>query len=96
MQSKTVAPTPSQWVDGLAAASQQTALSAAKVAVLGDTVAAAGASFTDTARWECTSSRCAAVVGNLLVFRDGNHLSATFARWLAPVLDANLGVVINP
>lgn len=57
VQSKTVAPTASQWVDGLAAAIQQIALSAAKVVVLGDTVAAAGASFTDTARWECTSSR---------------------------------------
>ncbi len=61
-----------------------------------ETVAmAAGASFIDTERWECTATRCGAVVGNLLVFRDDNHLSATFAGWLAPVLDANLDVVLE-
>jgi hypothetical protein len=34
--------------------------------------------------WICTDERCPAIVGNLLVYRDDTHLTATFSGWLAP------------
>lgn len=46
----------------------------------------------------CTSDRCAPVVGNVLVWRDKHHLTATYARTIAPMLSAKLaaaGVVAS-
>jgi len=31
--------------------------------------------------------RCPAIVGDMLVYRDGHHLSATAARWLGDLVD---------
>jgi hypothetical protein len=38
----------------------------------------------------CTKSQCPVIVGNLLVYRDDNHLSKTFASWLAPIVGNEL------
>lgn len=38
----------------------------------------------------CPESRCAPVVGNVLVYRDTNHLTATYAKTLAPALGDSL------
>ncbi len=46
----------------------------------------AGGSYVDVSRWICTPLTCAVVVGNLLTYRDDNHLSTAYTRWLAPVL----------
>lgn len=56
----------------------------------------AGGSYVDVAPWLCTSSTCAAVVGNLLVFRDDNHLTNTYATWLTPVVSAVTAAVRGP
>ncbi len=51
-------------------------------------VQAAGAVYVDTLPWLCTTTTCATIVDNLLVYRDDNHLTATFASYLAePVTD---------
>ncbi len=55
----------------------------------------AGASYIDVRPWFCTATRCAAMVGNLLVYRDDNHITVPFATWLAPVLGAKLMVVTH-
>jgi len=34
----------------------------------------------------CTASSCAVIVDNLDVYRDDNHLTQTFADFLAPVV----------
>ncbi len=36
----------------------------------------------------CAPDRCPVVVGNTLVFRDDNHVTAEYARLLAPVMGA--------
>jgi hypothetical protein len=36
--------------------------------------------------WICTDERCPAVVGNMLVYRDDTHLTATFSNWLTPMV----------
>lgn len=46
--------------------------------------AKAGYQVIDPLAWICTSARCPAVVGNILVYRDDTHLTATFSSWLAP------------
>ena len=44
----------------------------------------------DPIRVLCPRGRCPAVMGNVLVYRDTYHLSATFARTLAPWLERKL------
>jgi len=34
-------------------------------------------------------------VGNLLVYRDDNHISASYADWLTPAVGARLKVVTH-
>jgi hypothetical protein len=46
--------------------------------------AAAGYKVVDPLSWICTADACPAVVGNILVYRDDTHLTATFSTWLAP------------
>ena len=38
----------------------------------------------------CTTSHCAAVINNVLVFRDDNHITDTFARTLIPAFEQEL------
>ena len=38
--------------------------------------------------WFCISTSCPTVVGNVLVYRDDNHMTVTFASLIAPLLDA--------
>jgi peptidoglycan/LPS O-acetylase OafA/YrhL len=45
----------------------------------------------DLTEWICPDDVCPAVVGNVAVYRDDNHLSSSYARTLAPVLEAQLG-----
>jgi peptidoglycan/LPS O-acetylase OafA/YrhL len=53
-------------------------------------VVEAGAADVDPTPWLCAADRCPVVVGNLLVFRDEQHLSTAYARYLAPPLRAAL------
>jgi peptidoglycan/LPS O-acetylase OafA/YrhL len=49
-------------------------------------VLAAGGSYLEVAPWICGPSTCVVVVGNLLVYRDDNHLTTSYTQWLRPVL----------
>jgi hypothetical protein len=40
----------------------------------------------DPVNWFCTSQGCPAIVGNILVYRDGSHMTAHYSRWLAPMV----------
>ena len=48
--------------------------------------AATGATFIDPTAWLCPTSPCPAVIGKVLVYRDGHHMTTPFARALAPYL----------
>lgn len=52
--------------------------------------ASAGARFVDTTDWLCTAEACPVIVGDVLLYRDVNHLSTTGAAFLAPLLGAAL------
>jgi hypothetical protein len=51
-----------------------------------DAVTAAGFPTVEPIRWLCTATSCPVIVGNLLVYRDRQHISASYGRWLAPVI----------
>jgi hypothetical protein len=46
--------------------------------------------FIDLTDYFCTDTTCSAVVGNVMVYRHGNHVTATYARTLVPVLHREL------
>lgn len=48
-----------------------------------------------TRQWFCTEAGCPTVVGNILVYRDDNHMTVTFASFIAPLLDAAIIDVVN-
>ncbi len=48
---------------------------------------AAGATFVDPSDWLCPSEPCPVVIGRVLVYRDGHHMTTPFARALAPYLE---------
>ena len=45
----------------------------------------------DPLPWFCTADRCPVIVGNVLVYRDASHITATYSRMLAPLLRSALG-----
>jgi SGNH domain (fused to AT3 domains) len=53
---------------------------------------ATGAGYVDTDPWFCISTTCTVIVGNLLVYRDDNHITASYADWLTPAIGAQLGI----
>jgi hypothetical protein len=44
------------------------------------------ASLIDLTQYYCTVDRCPMVVGNVIVYQDTNHISATYMRTLAPAI----------
>ena len=55
---------------------------------------AAGVNVLWVRDWFCTSSACPTVVGNLLVYRDDNHMTVRYASYIAPLLDAAVSDVV--
>lgn len=41
-----------------------------------------------TRQWFCTATQCPVIVGNLLVYRDDNHMTVSWSRFVAPLLDS--------
>ena len=44
----------------------------------------------------CDARYCPAVIGNVLVYADSNHMTPTFARTLVPILHQRLSAVLGP
>lgn len=36
--------------------------------------------------WQCANGQCPVIVGNILVYRDSRLMSASYSRWLAPLV----------
>jgi hypothetical protein len=51
--------------------------------------------FIDLTDWLCQRDSCWTVQGGAVMYRDNNHLTGNFANSLAPVLDAELLLVVN-
>lgn len=50
-----------------------------------------GVSFIDPTPVLCLDKTCPAVIGDVIVYRNGSHLTATYVKTLAPWLDKQLG-----
>jgi peptidoglycan/LPS O-acetylase OafA/YrhL len=72
----------------------QVAVNAAGLRAERQAVLRAGGNYLDVTPWLCTST-CAVMVGNLLVYRDDNHLTTTYTTWLAPLLGFQLDQAIR-
>jgi hypothetical protein len=59
-----------------------------RLAIEREVAAHDGARFVSTSEWLCSPAACPVVVGDVLLYRDANHLTATAARWLEPYVDA--------
>lgn len=54
-----------------------------------------GMPVVDLTDWFCTSIECPVVVGNVVVYRDPDHLTADYSRLLADVLGEKLQTVLD-
>jgi len=45
--------------------------------------------------WFCTATACPTIVGNVLVYRDDNHMTVSYARLIAPLLEAAIGNFVD-
>ena len=49
-----------------------------------------GISTLDTTPYFCTTTECPAVIGTIVAYFDGSHMTATYARSLAPLVEAQI------
>lgn len=46
--------------------------------------------FIPTSDWMCTDTQCPVIVGNILMYRDDSHITATASEFLAPYIELAL------
>ena len=73
----------------------QVALDTGGVRAERQAVQRAGGSYLDVTPWLCTRSTCMVMVGNLLAYRDDNHLTTTYTTWVSPLLGYHLDQTIR-
>ena len=49
----------------------------------------------DISNWLCGATKCPAIVGNILVNRDGDHITTKYAQFLQPLFDAAVSPYVN-
>lgn len=59
-------------------------------AAMAPALAAGNVPTIDPAPLFCTDSRCPAIVGNVLVYRNESHMTVPYSQWLAPALAPTL------
>ncbi len=66
-----------------------------RLAVERDVAAKYGIEFIPTSDWMCTDSACPVIVGNVLMYRDNSHITATASVFLSPYIDAALRRILG-
>ena len=54
-----------------------------------------GAQYLDISNWLCAVDTCPVISGNLLMYRDSNHITTAYAEWLTPFFDAAVGPYVD-
>ncbi|WP_081731788.1 acyltransferase family protein [Microbacterium sp. TS-1] len=72
------------------ATSSEAALRADVAAQEHDAVEAVGRRYIDLNDYLCNLESCPVVIGDMLVYRDAHHLTATFSKFLTPALESRL------
>jgi hypothetical protein len=55
-----------------------------------------GISAVETYPFFCTTTVCRAVIGSVIVYFDSSHMTATYARSIAPFIEAPIVEALNP
>jgi len=55
----------------------------------------ASAILIDPTSWFCTATTCPPVINNIVVYMDDSHVSATYVKWLAPLMSAALKKAVS-
>ena len=71
-------------------ASREEAIRPTRLQVERDVAAKYDIDFIPTSDWTCTESLCPVIVGNVLMYRDDSHLTATASKFLAPYVELAL------
>jgi peptidoglycan/LPS O-acetylase OafA/YrhL len=53
------------------------------------------ADFIPTSDWLCTDTACPVIVGNVLMYRDNSHITATASEFLSPYVDAAIRSILG-
>ncbi len=53
------------------------------------------ADFIPTSDWICTDSACPVVIGNVLMYRDNSHITATASEFLSPFIEAAVKSILG-
>ena len=59
-------------------------------AMIADRAAQNGIRVINATPWFCAKNKCPIVIGNILVYKDTNHMSVPYARALVPLIDKAL------
>jgi peptidoglycan/LPS O-acetylase OafA/YrhL len=65
-----------------------------RLAVERDVAATYDADFVPTSDWMCTATACPVIVGNILMYRDNSHITATASEFLSPYIEATVKAVL--
>ncbi|MEQ1874039.1 MAG: acyltransferase family protein [Ilumatobacteraceae bacterium] len=71
-------------------ATREEAIRPSRLAVERDVAAKYDIDFIPTSDWTCTETLCPVIVGNVLMYRDDSHLTATASEFLAPYIELAL------
>ena len=55
-----------------------------------------GALFVDPSDWFCTDTGCPMTIGDILLYRDADHITTTASTWFRPLLEAAIRPTIDP
>ncbi|MEQ1699476.1 MAG: acyltransferase family protein [Ilumatobacteraceae bacterium] len=65
-----------------------------RLAVEREVALAYDADFIPTSDWMCTASACPVIIGNVLMYRDNSHITATASEFLSPYVEAAVKAVL--
>lgn len=65
--------------------SEKTELYDGRAQDVDEALSSSGVRTFDPTELFCTAQACPAIVGNILVYRDGSHMSSAYSEWLAPM-----------
>ena len=71
-------------------ATREQATRPSRLAVEREVAAKYGIDFIPTSDWMCTDTLCPVIVGNVLMYRDDSHLTATASEFLSPYIELAL------
>lgn len=71
-------------------ATREEAIRPNRLAVEREVAAKYDVDFIPTSDWLCTETLCPVIIGNVLMYRDDSHITATAAEFLAPYIDLAL------